>query len=132
DDGRLALVDWKTGGATADGAAFQLGCYALYADEVLGVPPAKVDLFEANLREPEVTQLSWNDERLPPIRETLPLSLRSMKASLVDPAANVGAVADFERTEDLRICKWCNFRVVCRPELGWRTHRTLLTDALSL
>src|SRR5207245_1194285 len=44
DEGRLALVDWKTGGSTPDGAAFQLGCYALYAAEVLGVPPAKVDL----------------------------------------------------------------------------------------
>jgi hypothetical protein len=118
DDGRLALVDWKTGGATPDGAAFQLGCYALYADEVLGVPPAKVDLFEANLREPEVTQLSWNDDRLEAIKEQLRLSIRSMKAYLVDPAANVAALADFEKTEDLRICKWCNFRVVCRPELG--------------
>ncbi len=118
DDSRLALVDWKTGGATADGAAFQLGCYALYADEVLGVPPAKVDLFEANLREPEVTQLSWNDERLEAIKEQLRLSIRSMKAYLVEPAANVAALADFEKTEDLRICKWCNFRVVCRPELG--------------
>ena len=118
DDGRLALVDWKTGGSTPDGAAFQLGCYALYAAEVLGVAPAKVDLFEANLREPEVTQLTWSDERLSAIKEQLRLSVRSMKAYLVDPAANVAAIADFEKAEDLRICKWCNFRAVCRPELG--------------
>jgi len=118
DDGRLALVDWKTGGSTPDGAAFQLGCYALYASEVLGVPPAKVDLFEANLREPEVTQLTWSDERLTAIKEQLRLSVRSMKAYLVDPAANVAAIADFEKAEDLRICKWCNFRSVCRPELA--------------
>jgi hypothetical protein len=117
DDGRLALVDWKTGGSTPDGAAFQLGCYALYAAEVLGVPPAKVDLFEANLREPEVTQLTWSDERLDAIKEQLRLSVRSMRAYLVDPAANVAAIADFEKAEDLRICRWCNFRVVCRPEL---------------
>src|SRR5437879_6151166 len=89
DDGRLALVDWKTGGSTPDGAAFQLGCYALYAAEVLGVPPAKVDLFEANLREPEVTQLTWSDERLEAIKEQLRLSVRSMKAYLVDRAATV-------------------------------------------
>jgi PD-(D/E)XK nuclease superfamily len=118
EDGRLALVDWKTGGSTPDGAAFQLGCYALYAAEVLGVPPAKVDPFEANLREPEVTQLTWSDERLAAIKEQLRLSVRSMKAYLVDPAANVAAIADFEKAEDLRICKWCNFRAVCRPELG--------------
>ena len=117
-DGRLALVDWKTGGASPDGTAFQLGCYALYAAEVLGVPPAKVDLYEANLREPEVTQLQWSDERLAAIKEQFRLSVRSMKAYLADPAANVAAIGDFEKTEDLRICKWCNFRVVCRPELS--------------
>src|SRR5262249_61194999 len=71
DDGRLALVDWKTGGSTPDGAAFQLGCYALYASEVLGVPPAKADLFEANLREPEVTQPTWGDDRLPAVKGAL-------------------------------------------------------------
>ena len=23
---------------------------------------------------------------------------------------------DFERTEDLRLCRWCNFKAVCRPD----------------
>jgi hypothetical protein len=40
-----------------------------------------------------------------------------MKAYLVDPLANVAVIGDFERTEDLRICRWCNFRAVCRPEV---------------
>jgi hypothetical protein len=35
----------------------------------------------------------------------------------VDAEANVAALGDFEKTEDLRICKWCNFRAVCRPDL---------------
>jgi hypothetical protein len=26
-------------------------------------------------------------------------------------------IQDFERTEELRSCRWCNFRAVCRPEL---------------
>jgi hypothetical protein len=117
EDGRLALVDWKTGASDPDDTAFQLGCYALYAQEVLGVPPKQVDLYEANLREPLVTPLQWNDDRLEAVKERLRLSIRSMKAYLVDPEANVAAVADFERTEELRICKWCNFRAVCRPEL---------------
>src|SRR2546421_8763301 len=67
-DGRLALVDWKTGGTSPDGAAFQLGCYALYARDFLGVEPARVDLFEANLRGPDVTRIHWSDERLQAIR----------------------------------------------------------------
>ena len=115
--GRLTLVDWKTGASDHDATSFQLGCYALYAHEVLGVAPAKVDLLEANLREPTVTPLAWDDERLEQIREALRLSIRSMRAYLVDPAANTARVDDFERTEELRICRWCNFKAVCRPEV---------------
>ena len=118
DDGRLALVDWKTGGSNGDGASFQLGCYALYAHEVLGVPPRQTDLIEVNLREPTVTAHRWDDVRLEAVRDQLRLSIRSMKAYLADPEANVALIDGFERTEELRICRWCNFRVVCRPELG--------------
>ena len=78
---------------------------------------AKVALLEANLREPTVTPLAWDDERLEQIREALRLSIRSMRAYLVDPAANTARVDDFERTEELRICRWCNFKAVCRPEV---------------
>jgi hypothetical protein len=117
DAGRLTLVDWKTGGASADATAFQLGCYALYARDMLGVEPARVDLLEVNLREPTVTPLTWDDVRLEGIREQLRLSIRSMRAYLADAAGNVARLEDFERTEELRICRWCNFRSVCRPEL---------------
>jgi hypothetical protein len=115
-EGRLALVDWKTGGG-GNGASFQLGCYALYANEVLGVPPHNVDLYEVNLREPLVTPHHWSDDRLEEVREQLRLSIRGMKSYLKDPEANVALISDFEVTEDLRICRWCNFRAVCRPEL---------------
>ena len=118
DDGRLSLVDWKTGGSRPAAAAFQLGCYALYAREVLGVVPAQVDLFEVNLRQPEVTQHRWDDERLDRIRAQLRLSIRAMKAYLADAEANAAVLDDFERTEELRLCNWCNFRAVCRPDLG--------------
>ena len=78
--GRLTLVDWKTGASNAEATAFQLGCYALYAKEMLGVEPAQVDLLEANLREPTITPLRWDDARLEAIREQLRLSVRSKRA----------------------------------------------------
>jgi len=118
DAGRLTLVDWKTGASDPDATAFQLGCYALYAREVLGVEPAKVDLLEANLREPTVTPLAWDDARLEHIRQQLRLSIRSMRAYLVAPDGNQARMDDFERTEELRICRWCNFKAVCRPEVS--------------
>ncbi|MBI3825190.1 MAG: PD-(D/E)XK nuclease family protein [Candidatus Rokubacteria bacterium] len=118
EDGRLALVDWKTGGGAPGGASFQLGCYALYAADLLKVPPKQVDLLEVNLREPVVTAITWDDDRLEEIREQLRLSIRAMKAYLADPEANVAMESNFELTEDLRLCRWCNFRAVCRPELA--------------
>jgi hypothetical protein len=115
---RLALVDWKTGSPDPEETAVQLGCYALYARDVLEVPPEQVDLLEVNLREGTVTVHPWDDARVEGVRERLRLSIRAMKAWLRDPAANVAALQDFERAEDLRLCRWCNFKAVCRPELG--------------
>src|SRR5712691_409213 len=97
---------------------FQLGCYALYAHEVLGVSPARTDLIEVNLREPTVTLHRWDDDRLAAVRDQLRLSIRAMKAYLADPDANLALIDGFERSEELRICRWCNFRAVCRPEIS--------------
>ena len=93
------------------------GGYALYARDILDVPPARVDLLEVNLRAGEVTAHPWDEDRLADIRERLRLSIRTMRAWLRDPAANAADLDDFERTEDLRLCRWCNFKAVCRPDL---------------
>lgn len=114
---RLALVDWKTGSPDPAETAVQLGCYALYARDILEVTPERVDLLEVNLREGAVSVHPWDEARLDDIRERLRLSIRGMRAWLRDPEANAAVLDDFERTEDLRICRWCNFRAVCRPEL---------------
>src|SRR5262245_15284402 len=113
---RLQLVDWKTGGAGAD-ASLQLAGYALYALEVLRVAPSRVDLLEVNLREGKAIAHPWDEGSLDRVREYLRLSTRSMRAYLKDPEANLAEEANFEKTEDLRICRWCNFRAICRPEL---------------
>jgi hypothetical protein len=39
------------------------------------------------------------------------------KAYLKGPRAQYGRRGQFREAEDLRICRWCNFRAVCRPEL---------------
>src|SRR5262249_34748941 len=115
--GRLALVDWKTGSPDPEETAMQLGGYALYARDILDVSPDRVDLLEVNLRAGEVTVHPWDAARLDDIRERLRLSIRGMKAWLRDPSANVAALEDFERTEDRRLCRWCNVKAACRPEL---------------
>src|SRR5947209_255184 len=116
-DGRSMPVEPFVADVGSGDPASQLACYALYARDLLGVEPKTVDLYEVNLREPHVTAHRWDDERLAAVREQLRLSIRGMKAYLADAEANVAVLTDFERTEDLRICRWCNFRAVCRPEL---------------
>ena len=113
---RLQLVDWKTGGAGAD-ASLQLGGYALYARETMGVDPDRVDLLEVNLREGKVTTHPWGSLDLDRVRDHIRLSVRSMRAYLKDPDRNLAEEGDFEKAEDLRICRWCNFRGACRPEM---------------
>jgi hypothetical protein len=113
----LVLVDWKTGGSNPESTAFQLGCYALYAREVLERPADQVGLLEVNLREGAVTDLHWGEAQLTSVKERIRLSIRSMRAYLADPVANVAELENFERTEELRICRHCNFKAVCRPEL---------------
>ena len=113
---RLQLVDWKTGG-NGEGASLQLGGYALYALEVLRVDLPRVDLLEVNLRDGEVTAHPWDEVSLDRVRDHIRLSVRSMKAYLKDPELNQADESNFEKAEELKICRWCNFRAVCRPEL---------------
>ena len=100
-----------------EGAAIQLGGYALYALEVMGVDLPRVDLLEVNLGAGKVTVHPWNEVSLDRVREHIRLSVRAMRAYLKDPDKNLAEEANFEKSEDLRICRWCNFRAVCRPEL---------------
>jgi hypothetical protein len=132
-DDRLQLVDWKTGGNGED-ASLQLAGYALYALEVLGVDLPRVDLLEVNLREGRIARHPWDAASLERVSEHIRLSVRSMKAYLRDPERNLADEADFEKAEDLRICRWCNFRAVCRPELApvAETAPALVPDASPL
>ena len=47
-----------------------------------------------------------------------------MRAYLADADANVARLDDFEKTEELRICRWCNFNdgvpagAVSQPRAG--------------
>jgi len=72
---------------------------------------------EVNLREGKVTTHPWDEASLDRVREHIRLSVRSMKAYLRIPSES-REESGFEKTEELRICRWCNFRAVCRPDLA--------------
>ena len=94
-----------------------------YARDILDVAPERVDLLEVNLRAGEVTLHPWDEARLDDIRARLRLSIRGMKAWLRDADANVAVLEDFERTEDLRLCRWCNLARGCAGPSSWSRRR---------
>jgi len=84
---------------------------------VQGVPPAKVDLIEANLREPTVTPLPGTTRAWKRSASSSGCPSARCARTSPTPLPTRRALDDFERTEELRICRWCNFKAVCRPEL---------------
>jgi hypothetical protein len=78
---------------------------------------SRVDLLEVNLSSGKVTAHPWDEASLDRVREHIRLSVRAMKAYLKDPERNLAEEANFEKSEELRICRWCKFRAVCKPEL---------------
>ena len=111
----LGLVDWKTGPPSRESTAFQLGCYAFYAHEALGVAPARVDLYEVNLREPQVTPLTWTNARLEAIKERLRLFVPLDEALPGRSLRQRGDDRGLRAGRGLRLCRWCNF-ARCAPE----------------
>ena len=71
-----------------------------------------------NLREGRATSHPWDAASLERVQEHIRLSVRGMRAYLRDAGLNLADSADFEKTEDLRLCRRRNFRAVCRPELA--------------
>ena len=56
---------------------------------------------------PGVQSFEVQDDKHWKANVVIPLGLGGLKMSI-----------NFEKTEELRICRWCNFRSVCRPELA--------------
>ena len=115
---RLQLVDWKTGGG-GGGAALQLGGYALYALDApargprpRGPPRGEPARGRASPRTRAIRQPRPGPRQHPPLgalHEGLPASDPERRTS---PWRRTS-----RRRRSTRLCRWCNFRGVCRPEL---------------
>ena len=124
-DGRVVIVDWKTGRAEGRFNEMQLAAYALYASEqgwVQGTPEIRTEL--AYLAQRRFVRRTVDVRQLDHARAFIRKSAGTMKSLLLDPVANLGRLEDFPMIERPQVCRRCNFRRLCFP----RPERAAATD----
>jgi hypothetical protein len=115
-DGRVVIVDWKTGRGEGRFNAVQIAGYALYAAEQGWVrEPEELTTELAYLAIPRYVRRSVDGKTLDHARAFIAKSAASMRALLLDPLANLARLEDFPMIDRPRVCRRCNFRRLCFP-----------------
>jgi len=116
DDGRVVIVDWKTGRSEGRFNEIQLAGYALCAVEHGWVKePEELVTELAYLAVPRYVRRSVDRAKIAHARSFITKSAGSMKSLLLDPLLNVGRLEDFAMIDKPRVCRRCNYRRLCFP-----------------
>ena len=114
--GRVVIVDWKTGRGEGRFSEIQLAGYALYAARQGWVKsPEEIQTELAYLAIPRYVRRSVDGRKLDHARAFIEKSASRMKALLIDPALNLGRLEDFPMIDRPQACRRCNFRRLCFP-----------------
>ena len=114
--GRVVIVDWKTGRNEGRFSEVQLAGYALYAAEKgWAQSPEELRTELAYLALPRYVRRTVDDRKLENARRFIARSAATMRSLLLDPLANRGRLEDFPMIERPRVCRRCNFRKLCFP-----------------
>jgi CRISPR/Cas system-associated exonuclease Cas4 (RecB family) len=115
-DGRVVIVDWKTGRAEGRFNEVQIAGYALYAAAQAWVGDPEEILTELNyLVIPRSRRRTVKRQQLDHARSFIARSARDMRGLLIDPLANLARLEDFPMIDRPRVCRRCNFRRLCFP-----------------
>ena len=115
-DGRVVIVDWKTGRAEGRFNEVQMAGYALYAArQGWASSPEEIQTELAYLAVPRYVRRQIDAKKLDQARAFVAKSAGSMKALLLDPVANLARLEDFPMIDRPQICRRCNFRRLCFP-----------------
>jgi len=115
-EGRVVIVDWKTGRGEGRFNEIQVAGYALYATERGWVGSPEEITTELNyLVVPKAVRRCVTIKKVEHARNFIVRSAGTMKALLVDPLENVGRLEDFPMVDRPRVCRRCNFRRLCFP-----------------
>jgi CRISPR/Cas system-associated exonuclease Cas4 (RecB family) len=115
-EGRVVIVDWKTGRNEGRFSEVQLAGYALYAAERGWVAsPEELRTELAYLAVPRYVRRTVDARKLEHARRFILKSAGNMKSLLLDPLANQGRLEDFPMIDRPNRCRRCNFRKLCFP-----------------
>jgi len=118
-DGRVVIVDWKTGRREGRFNEIQVAGYALYATEQGWVASPEEISTELNyLVIPRATRRRVDAKKIEHARSFIARSAGTMKELLVDPLENHARLEDFPMIDRPRVCHRCNFRRLCFPRTG--------------
>jgi CRISPR/Cas system-associated exonuclease Cas4 (RecB family) len=115
-EGRVVIVDWKTGRAEGRFNEVQLAAYALYASERGWVQDAgEIRTELAYLAKPRYVRRAVDVRKLEHARNFIAKSAGTMKSLLADPLENLARLDDFAMVNRPQVCRRCNFRRLCFP-----------------
>ena len=115
-EGRVVIVDWKTGRGEGRFNEVQLAGYALYAAEQGWVgSPEEIETELAYLSLGRYVRRKVDGKRLEAARAFITKSASRMRGLLIDPLGNVGRLEDFAMIDRPQVCRRCNFRKLCFP-----------------
>ncbi len=118
-EGRVVIVDWKTGRREGRFNEIQVAGYALYATEQGWASSPEEIATELNyLAIPRAARRAVTQKKIEHARSFIRKSARDMKGLLVDPIENVARLEDFPMVDRPRLCRRCNFRKLCFPRAG--------------
>ena len=115
-EGRVVIVDWKTGRGEGRFSEVQLAGYALYASERgWAASPEEIQTELAYIAIPRYVRRSVDRRKLDHARNFIAKSAGNMKSLLFDPLANLARLEDYPMIDRPRVCQRCNFRRLCFP-----------------
>jgi hypothetical protein len=114
-DGRVVIVDWKTGRGEGRFSEVQVAGYALYAAEQGWAAPEEIQTELAYLAIPRYVRRSVDRRKLDHLRAFVAKSAKNMRGLLLDPLANLARLEDFPMIDRPQACRRCNFRRLCFP-----------------
>jgi CRISPR/Cas system-associated exonuclease Cas4 (RecB family) len=118
-DGRVLIVDWKTGRGEGRFNEVQVAGYALYATEKGWVgDPEEISTELSYLVIPKAVRRPVTRKMIEQARSFIARSARDMKALLIDPGGNLARLEDFPMIDRPQVCRRCNFRRLCFPRAG--------------
>ena len=112
-DGKIWIIDWKTGRSFGTPDPIQLACYALYASGRWDAPPESIHTVEYNLAHGKGHHSQITPAVLDEVHSEIEASVGAMKELLDDPDENRASAERFNPTADEGSCSRCKFREIC-------------------